>query len=98
MEDKKWLRFWRHLKGYPKELQETYILCDKNISETELLFKLDNWGKKSKTIYLQYKYGYENISCPPKEWLEKTIKQNKTEVEYHSMLNRQYKKYLKRAK
>lgn len=89
MSEKKgfWVRFWMSKERSPKT-EETYKHFDEKDGYSEkdeelLKCLVEDWANNDCRGYNSehYRYGFEIVSKPPKEWLEKELKSLKGKQE-----------------
>ena len=89
----KWYRFWKKVHGY--NCGEDYQEFPKDYIEEQIKSECERWAEKIPGGHNSYyTYGFESIKLPPKEWLNKQIKNHKERKKYNKSMIKHYQKIL----
>jgi len=93
---KVWYKFWKK-SGPMQGLDDDYFLLDEKYWPTEEDVKLkceSRAGEVGGGFNTHYSYGFEKVDKPPKEWIDKRIKQLKKTIKYRQKEIKEFKTYL----
>lgn len=89
-----WIKFWKTWRNGGHT--ETYRLYDEDsYNDDDILYDVESWGESvSGGQSYGFKYGFEKVVSPPKEWIDAKIKS----IDNHIKEMRTFKKTLEKIK
>jgi len=90
----RWYRFWKTVHGHPAG--ELYTELDYEPDDEEnLKNEAEDWADRIHGgSHTGYKYGYQHVDKPPKEWIEHEIRECEDAIKINRRCIKKYKKIL----